>query len=121
MVMSVVACFAYYPHPKESLAEIAAIRSEVFSAARSGNPEQALHWIELWDDWSRRLEVATFLRAGSVRPYQRMQGYIVRKKLELLEHSLEEANPNQKEVDQILFDLLRSDERWRTAFRTGGP
>jgi uncharacterized protein len=117
IAFSVVACFAYYPHPSESLEEIASVRSEVFSAARSGNAEQALHWIGLWDDWSRRLEVATFLRSGHVRPYQRMQGYIVRKKLELLEHELEEEPLDQKHVNAVLMDLLESDNRWRTAFR----
>lgn len=117
VAFSVVACFAYYPHPKESLAEISAIRSEVFSAARSGNAEQALHWLELWDDWSRRLEVATFLRTGRVRPYQQMQGFIVRKKLELLEHSLEEVPLDQSEVNDHLMQLLNSDTRWRNAFR----
>jgi uncharacterized protein len=117
VAFSVVACFAYYPHPSESLDEIASVRGEVFSATRSGNAEQALHWIELWDDWSRRLEVATFLRTGRVRPYQRMQGYIVRKKLELLEHELEEEPLDQKDVNAAMMDLLESDKRWRTAFR----
>jgi hypothetical protein len=117
IAFSIVACFAYYPHPTESLAEIAAIRSEVFSAARSGNAEQALHWIELWDDWSRRLEVATYLRTGQVRPYQRMQGYIVRKKLELLEHELEEEPVDQEHVQSTLMSLLSSDVRWRKAFQ----
>jgi len=117
VAFSGVACFAYYPHPKESLAEIAAIRSEVFSASRSGNAEQALHWLELWDDWSRRLEVATFLRTGTVRPYQQMQGFIVRKKMELLEHALEEEPMDQREVNDIMMSLLNSDVRWRDAFR----
>lgn len=117
VAFSIVGCFAYYPHPSETLSEIAAVRSEVFSAARSGHAEQALHWIELWDDWSRRLEVATFLRSGKVRPYQRIQGYIVRKKLELLEHELEEVPLDQKHVNAVLMDLLASDERWRAAFR----
>ncbi len=117
IAMSVVACFAYYPDPPESLAELAAIRAEVSSAARSGNVKQAVHWIDLWDDWSRRLEVGTFLRTGEVRPYQRMQGYIIRKKLELLEHELEHDPLEIEEVHLALNSLLDSDIRWRAAFR----
>ena len=117
VVFSIVGCFAYYPHPDETLKEIAAVRGEFYSAARSGNAEQALHWVDLWDDWGRRLEVATFLRTGEVRPYQRMQGYIVRKKLELLEHELEEPERDQKKINDMLTDLLESDSRWRDAFR----
>ncbi len=117
VAFSVVACFAYYPHPNETLEEIATVRSEVFSAARSGNAEQALHWIALWDDWSRRMEVATFMRTGKVRPYQRVQGYLLRKKLELLEHELEEVPLDREHTNRALNDLLSSDERWRTAFR----
>ncbi len=117
IAFSVVACFAYYPHPSETLEEVAMVRSEVFSAARSGNAEMALHWIELWDDWSRRMEVATFLRTGRVRPYQRVQGYLLRKKLELLEHELEESPLEQEHVNHALQSLMETDDRWRTAFR----
>ncbi len=117
IAFSIVACFAYYPHPAETLEEVAMVRSEVFSAARSGNSEMGLHWIELWDDWSRRMEVATFLRTGSVRPYQRVQGYLLRKKLELLEHELEESPLEQEHVNHALMSLMETDDRWRTAFR----
>src|SRR6056297_2476699 len=74
VAMSVVACFAYYPAPDECLEEIGLVRAECLSAANSGDVEHALYWLPVWEDWSRRLEVGTFLRTGEVRPYQRMQG-----------------------------------------------
>jgi hypothetical protein len=46
-----------------------------------------------------------------------MQGYIVRKKLELIEHELEEPKLDQKKINDMLMDLLESDARWRDAFR----
>ena len=36
------------------------------------------------------LEVGYFLRYFEIRPYQRMQGHLLRKKLELLEHLVED-------------------------------
>lgn len=117
IAFSVVGCYAYYPSPRECLEEIQIVRGEAYTAVRSGNIEQALHWIEQLEDWSRKLEVGTFLRAGEVRPYQRMQGHLIRKKLELLEHELEREPIDQQAVDQLLRQLLATDQRWRDAFR----
>ncbi|MEM9587211.1 MAG: permease, partial [Planctomycetota bacterium] len=89
IALSIVACFAYYPSPDECLDEISLARAECLSGANSGHIEHALYWLPVWEDWSRRLEVGTFIRTGQIRPYQRMQGYLIRKKLELLEHELE--------------------------------
>lgn len=117
IAVSVVGCFAYYPPAKVCLEEISVARGEAYSAARTGNVDQALHWVEQIEDWSRRLEVGTFLRRGEVRPYQRMQGYLLRKKLELLEHELEHDPYEQHEVDAVLNDLFAVERRWRDAFR----
>jgi len=117
IALSVVGCFAYYPPAKVCLDEISVARGEAFSAARSGNVEHALHWIEQIEDWSRKLEVGVFIRTGRLSPYQRMQGKLIRKKLELLEHELEHDPYEQHEVDAMLRELLRTDQRWRDAFR----
>jgi uncharacterized protein len=117
IAFSIVGCFAYYPPAKVCLEEISVARGEAYTAARSGNVEHALHWIEQLEDWSRKLEVGTFLRKGEVRPYQRMQGKLIRKKLELLEHELEHQPIDQDEINEILRQLFASDQRWRDAFR----
>lgn len=117
VVISVVMCYSYYPGPKESLAEIAAIRAECLSAANSGNIEHAAYHLRLWDDWSRRLEVGTYLRTGTLRPYQRMQGYLLRKKLELLEHELEHDPFEIEETRKVVREILSTDRRWTRAFR----
>lgn len=117
IALSVVGCYAYYPSPQECLEEISTIRSEAYTAALSGNVEQAIHWIEQLEDWSRKLEVGTFLRVGEVRPYQRMQGRLIRKKLELLEHELEHDPFEQDAVNELVRQLFSSDQRWRDAFR----
>jgi len=117
IAFSIVGCFAYYPPSKTCLDELSVARSEAYSAARTGNVDQALHWIEQVEDWSRKLEVGTFLRKGEVRPYQRMQGYLIRKKLELLEHELEHDPYEQDEVNAMLRQMLSTDQRWRDSFR----
>ena len=46
------------------------------------------------------LEIGTFIRTGQLRPYQQMQGYLIRKKLELLEHELEHDPPEIEETQR---------------------
>ena len=114
---SVIACYAYYPSANECLDEISIARTECLSAANSGQVESALFWLPVWEDWSRRLEVGTFLRSGEVRPYQRMQGYLIRKKLELLEHELEHDPLERDEVQAVVTDILAANSRWVQSFR----
>ncbi|TWT94729.1 permease [Stieleria varia] len=117
VVLSVVACFAYYPHPSECLEEIRLARAECLSAANSGQIDHALFWLPVWEDWSRRLEVGTFIRTGQVRPYQRMQGYLIRKKLELLEHELEHDPFEPDEVKKVVQGIIATNSRWVRSFR----
>ncbi|MGB7329089.1 MAG: permease [Rubripirellula sp.] len=117
VALSVVACYAYYPSPDECLEEISMARAECLSAANSGQVDHALFWLPVWEDWSRRLEVGTFIRAGQVRPYQRMQGYLIRKKLENLEHELEHDPFEPDETKRVVRDILSTNSRWVGAFR----
>lgn len=120
VALSVVACYAYYPSPDECLDEIGMARAECLSAANSGQVDHALFWLPVWEDWSRRLEVGTFIRAGEVRPYQRMQGYLIRKKLELLEHELEHDPFETDETKRVVSDILGTNSRWVRSFRPAG-
>ncbi|QDV12594.1 putative permease [Rosistilla oblonga] len=117
VALSVVACYAYYPSPEECLEEIALARSECLSAANSGDKEHALFWLPVWEEWSRRLEVGTFLRRGELRRYQSMQGYLIRKKLELLEHELEHDPYEPEEVKAAVRGIFATNSRWVQSFR----
>ncbi|GAA4451599.1 permease [Novipirellula rosea] len=117
VALSVVACYAYYPSPDECLEEISLARAECLSAANSGQVDHALFWLPVWEDWSRRMEVGTFIRTGQVRPYQRMQGYLIRKKLELLEHELEHDPFEPDETQRVVRDILGTNFRWAHSFR----
>jgi hypothetical protein len=64
VALSLVGCFAYYPAPQEVFEEMTILRAEVLSAAMSGNQGHAKHFIPIWDDWTRRLQVGVFLREG---------------------------------------------------------
>ena len=118
IAVSVVMCYAYYPPPEETLEEIRIARAETLSAARTGRIEHAIYWLQNWEDWSRRLEVGTFLRRGEIRPYQRMQGYLIRKKLELLEHELEHDPYEPEEVLKVIHEIDATNRRWVQAFRS---
>jgi uncharacterized membrane protein YraQ (UPF0718 family) len=117
IALSVVACYAYYPSTEECLEEIYLARAECLSAANSGDKEQALFWLPVWEEWSRRLEVGTFLRRGELRRYQSMQGYLIRKKLELLEHELEHDPYEPEEVAKVVRSIFATNARWVQSFR----
>ena len=117
IALSGVACFAYYPSPEECLDEIRLARAECLSAANSGQVDHALYWLPVWEEWSRRLEVGTFIRTGRVRPYQRAQGYLIRKKLELLEHELEHDPFEPEETQKVVRAIFDTNSRWVRAFR----
>ena len=106
-----------YPSPEECLEEIRLARAECLSAANSGDADHALFWLPVWEEWSRRLEVGTFLRHGEVRRYQSMQGYLIRKKLELLEHELEHDPYEPEEVRRVVQSIMATDSRWVRSFR----
>lgn len=117
--LSVVGCYAYYPPADEVIEEMVIARGEALSAAISGEVEHSVYWIGQFDDWSRKLEVGTYLRSGSVSDYQRMKGRILREKLELLEHEVEELTgsaPLDSPVRQLSLDTFQSFIRLKNAY-----
>lgn len=98
IVSSVAGAFLYYPERSEVFAELQSIHAEVFSAANSGNAETALHWIPIYDDWARKLQVGIYLRGGSVSDYQRMKARVLLEQLERLEHDLEDGHLEEAKV-----------------------
>ena len=117
VALSVVACYAYYPSTDECLEEISLARAECLTAANSGDYEHALFWLPIWEEWSRKMEVGTFLRRGELRQYQSMQGYLIRKKLELLEHELEHDPPAPSHVKAAVRSIFDTNRRWVASFR----
>jgi uncharacterized membrane protein YraQ (UPF0718 family) len=90
VVFSIVGCYMYYPSPRETFEEMHIIRAEVLTAASSGNKKHAAHFIPVWDEWTRKLQVGAFLREGSNRPYRRMKTKVFRDRLEFLKHAIED-------------------------------
>jgi uncharacterized protein len=130
VVFSVVGCFAYYPAPSEVFEEMTLARVEVLSGVSSGDYDHALHWIPILEDWSRKLEVGYAMRHFELRPYQQMQAYLLRKKLETLEHELEHlqetqeasivpTKPNQRnaELDSLRTQISDNAHRLSAAFK----
>ena len=117
VALSVVMCFAFYPSPEECMEEIRFIRADAMTAAMSGDAEHAKFWIPRWDQWSRRMEVGAFIRYGHVTPYQRMQGYLLRSKLDLLEHELDHEHDDASAIRELALDIMSTDTRLRISFR----
>ena len=116
VVLSVVMCYAFYPSPEECIKEIQHIHAETLSAAMSGDEDHAKFWIPRWDQWSRRTEVGAFLRRGHITDYQRMQGFLLRTKLNELEHELEHEHDSE-EMRPMINDILSTNSRWIRAYR----
>lgn len=113
---SVAGCFAYYPPPDESLEELKISNVEVLSAALRNDPQHALHWIPVSENWLRRLQVGTYLRSWSLSDYQRMKAKVCRDKLELLEHMLENRHSTAELRNRLIMETSHALARLRTAF-----
>ncbi len=114
VALSVVGCYAYYPAPREVFEEMSILRGEVLTAAISGNQKHAEHFIPVWDDWTRRLQVGVFLREGSLSPYRRMKAKVFRDRLEFLKHAVEEGD--RDEAREYVTRVSKAYMRMRRAF-----
>jgi uncharacterized protein len=114
VLLSVVGCFAYYPSPEEVFKEMSILRAEVLTAATSGHQKHALHFLPIWNDWTRKLEVGFFLRNGSLGPYRRIKAKVFRDRLEFLKHAVEEGDREETREYVALVD--RAHGRMRTVY-----
>ncbi len=95
VALSGVGCYTYYPAPQEVFKEMYILRGEVMTAAMSGDAKHVEHFIPIWDDWTRRLQVGVFLREGGLSPYRRMKAKVFRDRLEFLKHAVEEGDKEE--------------------------
>lgn len=102
---------------RNCFAEARFIRADALSASNSGDHEQAKFWIPRWDEWSRRMEVGVYLRSDRVTPYQRMQVFLLRQKLDLLEHEVEHERPDGDAIHTLVVELMATNARWSSAYR----
>jgi uncharacterized membrane protein YraQ (UPF0718 family) len=119
VVFSGVGCYAYYPPPSEVFEEMTIARTEALSAGLSGDATHAEYWIDVYQEWTRKLEVGTFLRAGDVSEYQHWKARLVREHLEMLKHAVEDGE--KAEAKQWVSRIQRSHRRMRTAFLADVP
>jgi len=117
VVLSIVGCYLYYPSPHETFAEMQIIKAEVLTAASSGNQKHAAHFIPIWDEWTRRLQVGAFLREGSNQPYKRMKTKVFRDRLEFLKHAIEDND--KEEIKEYSASIQRAYSRMRRVYLGG--
>jgi uncharacterized protein len=114
--LSVVGCYTYYPAPGEALDQITTCNTETLAAALVGNRKQADHWIPIYADWVRKLQVGVYLRSGEVSEYRRMKARVLEDRLELLEHEL--ADNDHEAVHDLIRSISLAERRLRIAFMT---
>ncbi|MFM8252445.1 MAG: permease [Planctomycetota bacterium] len=116
IVVSVFGCYVYYPPPSEIFEEMRIVNTHVASAATSRDWDTALYWIPIYDDWTRKLQVSMFLRGEELTPYRRAKVNVLRDKLELLEHEVED-----QEIDEsrkLAMAVNRAYLRMRVEYMT---
>ena len=114
IALSVLGCYIYYPPPSEIFEEMRVVNTHVASAASSQDWDTALYWIPIYDDWTRKLQVSMFLRGESLTPYRRAKADVLRDKLEVLEHEVEDHEV--EESRQLSLDVTRAYRRLRKAY-----
>jgi hypothetical protein len=115
VALSVVGCYIYYPDPDEVFEEMQAINAEVIAAAMSQNWETAEHWIPIYEDWSRKLEIGAFLRGRPVDEACRRRGDAFRDALEQLEHAMQDHHAD--EARELGLGLNRAYRDLRATYR----
>jgi len=119
VVLSVAGCYTAYPGPAESLEAMTDARIGALSAALSLDHAETKYWAERYDDWTRRLEVGAWLRRGTLSDYHRWKSRLVREKLELLEHEVEEGD--RELVLKLVSEITRANRRMSEAYRNELP
>lgn len=114
VIFSVVGCYAYYPPTSEVFEEMRIAKGEALSAGLTGDATHAEYWIDVYQEWTRKLEVGTFLRTGGVSEYQHWKARLVREHLEMLKHCVEDGE--REEAREWVSKVQRSDQRLRAAF-----
>lgn len=111
--VSIFGCYIYYPPPSEIFEEMRIVNTEVASAASSQDWDTALHWIPIYDDWTRKLQVSMFLRGEELTPFRRAKANVLRDKLELLEHEVEDEEV--EEARRLGMAVARAYRRMKVA------
>lgn len=114
IVASGVGCFSYYPSPEVICEEMTIAKTEALSGALSGNKSHSKYWIEIYDDWTRKLEVGVYLRKLKLSEYHHWKAQLLREKLELLAHEIEDEE--HEEVRQLVSDIHHTHRRMVDAY-----
>ncbi len=114
VIFSVVGCYAYYPAAPDVFEEMRIANSEALSAGLSGDVTHADYWIDVYQEWTRKLEVGKFLRTGRVTDFQHWKARLVREQLEMLKHAVEDGE--KEESKKWVSKVYRSHSRMRKAF-----
>jgi hypothetical protein len=94
---SVVGCFVYYPSQEVMFKELSMSNAETCTRATSGDWKGVSHWIPVYEDQLRKLQVGMYLRGQSLSQQQASLLEKLESDIEALEHAVEDA-----ERDEIL-------------------
>lgn len=114
VAFSVAGCFAFYPRADEVFEEIRIAKTEALSASLAGEQTHAEYWIDVYQEWTRKLEVGVFLREWQLSNYKSWKARLVREQLEMLKHCVEDGET--EEAKQWVSKIQRSHTRMRNAF-----
>lgn len=118
LVAAIPALFAviltYYPAPTVLFSDMVLVHTEVQYSVRQGNLDEALEWIERWDDLIQKLGPSLILRQGSLRAPARGKLDELREAVAALRGFLEEGR--LEEARTILGHVDHAQKQCRQAF-----
>lgn len=88
IALSVIGAYVYYPARNECLERMFAVYAEAAFAVNTGKTEEAIRYLELWDQLVRKLEVGTYLRNFGVTPEQAKAAQALREAIEEVRDAL---------------------------------
>lgn len=114
VAFSVFGCYVYYPPVEEILADLQTVNAEVVTSASTRDWDNALLWIPIYDDWTRKLQVSVVLRGGQLSEEQQALARTLRDKLETLEHEVEDQEVD--EAKQVAEEVRVAYRKLRATF-----
>jgi uncharacterized protein len=83
----------------------------------TGTRKHVGHFVPVWDEWTRKLQVGASLREGSNSPYRRMKTEVFRDRVEFLKHAIEDDD--KAEIREYSAAVQNAYSRMRRVYLGG--
>jgi uncharacterized membrane protein YraQ (UPF0718 family) len=115
VMFGVLACYIYYPPPKDAFQTISMVQANAVVDARNLQEEEAERWILFYSDLVRKAEAGASIRGWQVSDESKRLGSDLRQKLDDLRHAVERGE--LEPVQECVKACLAAHRQWRETYR----